>query len=158
MALGSGYLAGLGPRPRHNLSHPNLPRLGSVIELSIRTPETKGPYGLAQVPVETRVDCRVNRIASQELCDIKRTQKFCTNPRRHGESQQAHTTAITSLEVNDADAGLNWFIGQKETQSFLLRIFMLGFPGGAVVENLPANAGDTGSSPGLGRSHMPRSN
>ena len=26
-----------------------------------------------------------------------------------------------------------------------------GFPGGAVVENLPANAGDTGSSPGLGR-------
>ena len=30
-----------------------------------------------------------------------------------------------------------------------------GFPGGAVVESLPANAGDTGSSPGLGRSHMP---
>ena len=34
----------------------------------------------------------------------------------------------------------------------------MGFPGGAVVENLPANAEDTGSSPGLGRSHMPRSN
>ena len=33
-----------------------------------------------------------------------------------------------------------------------------GFPGGAVVETLPANAGDMGSSPGLGRSHMPRSN
>ena len=33
-----------------------------------------------------------------------------------------------------------------------------GFPGGAVVENLPANAGDTGSGPGLGRSHMPWSN
>ena len=33
-----------------------------------------------------------------------------------------------------------------------------GFPGGAVVENLPANAGDTGSSPGMGRSHMPWSN
>ena len=32
-----------------------------------------------------------------------------------------------------------------------------GFPGGAVAENLPANAGDTGSSPGLGGSHMPRS-
>ena len=27
-----------------------------------------------------------------------------------------------------------------------------------MVENLPANAGDMGSSPGLGRSHMPRSN
>ena len=34
----------------------------------------------------------------------------------------------------------------------------LGFPGGAVVENLPANAGDMGSSPGLGGSHMPRIN
>ena len=33
-----------------------------------------------------------------------------------------------------------------------------GFPGGAVVKNPPANAGDMGSSPGLGRSHMPRSN
>ena len=33
-----------------------------------------------------------------------------------------------------------------------------GFPGGAVVESLPANAGDTGSGPGLGGSHMPRSN
>ena len=33
-----------------------------------------------------------------------------------------------------------------------------GFPGGAVVKNPPANAGDTGSSPGLGRSHVPRSN
>ena len=27
-----------------------------------------------------------------------------------------------------------------------------------MVENLPADAGNTGSSPGLGRSHMPRSN
>ena len=27
-----------------------------------------------------------------------------------------------------------------------------------MVGNPPANAGDTGSSPGLGRSHMPRSN
>ena len=32
-----------------------------------------------------------------------------------------------------------------------------GFPGGAVVEGLPADAGDTGSSPGLGGSHVPRS-
>ena len=33
-----------------------------------------------------------------------------------------------------------------------------GFPGGAVVKNPPANAGDTGSSPGPGRSHMPWGN
>ena len=29
------------------------------------------------------------------------------------------------------------------------------FSGGAVVDNPPANAGDMGSSPGPGRSHMP---
>ena len=33
-----------------------------------------------------------------------------------------------------------------------------GFPGSTVVKNPPASAGDTGSSPGPGRSHMPRSN
>ena len=32
------------------------------------------------------------------------------------------------------------------------------FPGGLVVKNPPTNAGDTGSVPGQGRSHMPRSN
>ena len=32
------------------------------------------------------------------------------------------------------------------------------FPCGAVVKNPPANAGDMGLSPGLGRSHMPWSN
>ena len=35
-----------------------------------------------------------------------------------------------------------------------IKINMLGFPGGSVVENLPANAGETGSIPGPGRSHM----
>ena len=34
----------------------------------------------------------------------------------------------------------------------------LDFPGGTVVKNLPANAGEMGSSAGPGRSHMPRSN
>ena len=38
-----------------------------------------------------------------------------------------------------------------------LKLFR-GFPGGAVVKNPPANAGDTGSRPGPGRSHVPRSN
>ena len=33
-----------------------------------------------------------------------------------------------------------------------------GFPGGAVVESPPANAGNRGSGPRPGGSHMPRSN
>ena len=39
-----------------------------------------------------------------------------------------------------------------------LKVTYGDFPGGAVVKNPPANAGDTSSIPGLGRSHMPRSN
>ena len=35
---------------------------------------------------------------------------------------------------------------------------MRDLPGGAVVKNLPANAGDMVLSPGPGRSHMLRSN
>ena len=35
---------------------------------------------------------------------------------------------------------------------------ILDSPDGAMVKNPPANAGDTGSGPGPGRSHMPRSN
>ena len=46
----------------------------------------------------------------------------------------------------------------RETQICLLRMPSEGFPGGAVVKNLPANARDTGSSSGSGRSHMPWSN
>ena len=38
------------------------------------------------------------------------------------------------------------------------RVALLDFPGGAVVKNPPANAGDTGSNPGRGTSHMPQSN
>ena len=29
--------------------------------------------------------------------------------------------------------------------------YLMGFPGGSVVKNLPANAGDAGSIPGWGR-------
>ena len=42
--------------------------------------------------------------------------------------------------------------------SYFTRRSSRDFPGGAVVKNPPANAGDTGSIPGLGRSHMPWSN
>ena len=38
-----------------------------------------------------------------------------------------------------------------------LKTALGGFPGGSVVRNLPANAGDTSSIPDLGRPHMPRS-
>ena len=46
----------------------------------------------------------------------------------------------------------------KSPQNLMIRKSVVGFPGGTVVKNLPANAGDTGSSPGPGRSHMLQSN
>ena len=51
---------------------------------------------------------------------------------------------------------VNLFLKVKE--AIWGKIVFLGLPWGAVVKNPPANAGDTGSSPGPGRSHMPRSN
>ena len=41
---------------------------------------------------------------------------------------------------------------------FSVNLKLKDFPGGTAVKNLPANAGDTGSSPGPGRCHKPRSN
>ena len=50
-------------------------------------------------------------------------------------------------------------LGQKIfLLSCVLKIDIWGFPGGSVVKNPPANAGDTGSIPDLGRSHIPQSN
>ena len=51
----------------------------------------------------------------------------------------------------------NWFLRSDKFEKTTK--FNLGdFPDGAVIKNQPANAGDAGSSPGPGRSHMPRSN
>ena len=54
----------------------------------------------------------------------------------HSSDQEAHERANISVYQDDS-----W-----------------DFPGGAVVKNPPANAGDKGSIPGPGRSHMPWSN
>ena len=49
-------------------------------------------------------------------------------------------------------------LGRKKESLSPSKIQTLGgFPGGAVVGNLPASAGDAGSSPGLGGSHVPGS-
>ena len=44
-----------------------------------------------------------------------------------------------------------------ESKEMLLKMIM-DFPGGSVVNNPPASAGDKGSVPGPRRSHMPRNN
>ena len=59
---------------------------------------------------------------------------------------------VVSIDKEVSEAEVKMFSTIKYNKNKIT-----GFPGGAVVENLPANAGDTGSSPGLGRSHMPQS-
>lgn len=72
------YMAGMSSR--HRLV---LPQQCHQI---IRTPETTGAQGLAQVLVETRVATSVIRLASQELCDFKRIWQSCVNPFRDSKS------------------------------------------------------------------------
>ena len=48
--------------------------------------------------------------------------------------------------------------GTLNAYNYVKEVNMRDFPAGAVVRNPPANTGDTGLSPGLGRSHIPWSN
>ena len=48
-------------------------------------------------------------------------------------------------------------IFSKQKRNFLNSLSR-DFPGGSVVKNPPSNAGDMGSVPGPGRSHMPWNN
>ena len=50
-----------------------------------------------------------------------------------------------------------WRKGNPHTLLVGILNGQLGFPGGAVVKNLPTNARDIGLSPGPGRFHMLRS-
>ena len=47
---------------------------------------------------------------------------------------------------------------RKHSNNNFKKSYLWVFPGDAVVENLPVSAGNAGSSPGLGKSHMARSN
>ena len=56
---------------------------------------------------------------------------------------------------------LSWSGPDSVLQSlffFKLKKIGGGFPGGSLIKNPPAGAGDMGLIPNLGRSHMPRSN
>ena len=55
-------------------------------------------------------------------------------------------------------AYLKFFRVSSHLPACILKTYTGGFPGGVVVKNPPANAGDMGSSPSPGRSHMPGSN
>ena len=67
-------------------------------------------------------------------------------------SQERLTEVMSKLNLEVSKEGKE---GQSRMRKEALKNTAWGFPGGAVVKNPPANAGDTGSSPGPGRSQMP---
>ena len=79
--------------------------------------------------------------------------------RRHTDGQQTHEKMlnITNYQRN-ANQNHNEVSPHTSQNGHHQKIYKWDFPGGAVVKNPPANTGDMGSSPGLGRSHMLQSN
>ena len=80
-----------------------------------------------------------------------------THTHKHTNTHLQHQFLFVFLPLGSLNLG-----GSKSLPTVYMhaisRMTEKGFPGGTVVKNLPANAGDTGSSPSPGRSHMPRSN
>ena len=81
-----------------------------------------------------------------------RTAKESINKKKRQPSEWEKIFANEAI-----DKGLISKIYKQLMQLNIKKQTTRGFPGGTVVENLPANAGDTGSSPRLGRSRVPRS-
>ena len=53
---------------------------------------------------------------------------------------------------------LDWKLCSSPNLLGTFKDFLLGFPGGSVVKNPPANAGDAGLAPDSGTPDMPYSN
>ena len=80
-------------------------------------------------------------------------------------TQQFHTWVFTwekekicPHEDLDTNVYSSFIHNSPKLETTQMSISKRDFPGGAVVKSPPANAGDMGSIPGPGRSHMPQSN
>ncbi|XP_060144235.1 collagen alpha-1(I) chain-like [Globicephala melas] len=79
-------------------------------------------------------------------------------PRRRKDTKKAGKCPQQPPRHHDSHGGLE--VGRSrvpERRRLSFKTEVQGFPGGAVVESPPADAGDRGSRPGPGRSHTPRS-
>ena len=76
---------------------------------------------------------------------------------RHTEGQEAHekTFNITFREMQIKTI-MRYHLTPSQKGNHE-KIYKQGLPGGSVMKNPPANAGDMDSIPGLERSHMPGS-
>ena len=82
--------------------------------------------------------------------DKNRALLLCCPSGKDGQLTQVHEEIpgkLRGIPRND------WLVNSYCAK---IRNVKADFPGGPVVGTLPWNAGDTGSIPGLGGSHMPR--
>ena len=96
--------------------------------------------------------------------DLIKLTSFCTSKESINKTKRQPTDWEKIFARDATDKGLISKIykqliqlDNKKTNNPIKKLHFWDVPGGAVVKNPPANAGDTGSSPGPGRSHMPQS-
>ena len=133
--------------PRHRMGGPHL---NSILTLSTwrqhPTPWVKGLSPTLTTPGHhTYTSFRCQSHAQAVTCASEQLAI-------HRGSPQPPPWASLTYQNSSQNSGKHFL-----TFTSLLKDMIGGFPGGAVVENPPTNAGDMGSSPSLGRSHMPRS-
>ena len=89
--------------------------------------------------------------------DLMKVQSFCTAKETINKMKRQPSEWEKIFTDESTNKGLISKI-YKQLMQLNIKETNMGFPSGAVVENPPANAGDTGLCPGPGGSHMPRSN
>ena len=93
-------------------------------------------------------DCGQNSVGGNELQELPPSSSFY---RTHlPTTALIHSTAVC---ISETPWGIHLATTPLRPRAFYSELMRkLGFLGGPVVKNLPANAGDSGSIPGLGRS------
>ena len=96
----------------------------------------------------------------QSLIRELRSHKLCSKAQKKKEKREENIFLILTVRIQkvhlttskSAAEGCSNFDQKPSILNSILFIFYKGFPGGEVVKNPHANAGDSGSIPGLGRS------
>ena len=119
--------------------------------------KTLQPRLLYPAKISFRFDGQIK--SDKQIRQIRQANQTSKSDKQIRQIRQANAKRIqhhqTTSTTNAKGASLS---GKHKRRKGPTKTNTEGFPGGAVVESLPANAGNTGSSPGLGRSHMPQSN
>ena len=71
---------------------------------------------------------------------------------------QSATLEESEIDWFSKQTNAIFFLKEVELLTFRNNLKAMGFPGGSVVKNSPANPGDVASIPDLGRFHMPWNN